>query len=88
MATATWPLENGKKKNEQRIAPRAFLALFCLFSLVFDRFCTFSLVFALFGLSVSDLSFPSVLANLRLLPFSGRQLDSPDMIIYANNIVN
>ena len=67
-------------KRSTKSTPITF-ALFRLFSLVFNRFCTFSLLFALSGLSVSDRSWPSVFAlfrTIRLLPFSGCHLDSPE----------
>ena len=68
------------KKRSTRSTPTVF-ALFHLFSHVFDRCCTFLLVFALSGLAVSDRFWPSVFAlfrTIRLLPFSGCHLDSPD----------
>ena len=54
---------------------------FRTFSRVFARFPTFSRVFALFGQYVSDRFWLSVFAlfrTIRLLPFSGCHLDSPD----------
>ena len=63
------------KKHPDRF--RAFSPVFACF----QPFCTFSLVFALFGLSVSDLFWPTVFAlfrTIRLLPFSGCHLDSPE----------
>ena len=60
---------------------RQFSDSFACHSLVAARVCPFPLVFALFGLSVSDLFWPSVSAlsrTIRLLPFSGCQLDPPE----------
>ena len=68
-------------KQSTKSSPIVF-TLFPLFSLVFALFRTFSLVFALFGLSVSDRFWLSVFAlfrTIRLLPFSGCHLDSPDI---------
>ena len=52
MATAIWPLENGQKTITKKHPDR--FRIFCLLSLLFDRYHTFSLIFALLRLSVSD----------------------------------
>ena len=74
---------NMARKRSTKSTP-IVLALFRLFSVVFDRFRTFSLVCTLFGLSVSDRFWPSVFAlfrTIRLLPFSGCDLDSPEQCL-------
>ena len=67
MATGTRPKNDHKKKLKT--------------SRSFAFYRLFSLVFALFGLSVSDRFWPSVFAlfrTIRLLPFSGCHLHSPE----------
>ena len=76
-------MDTGKwRESDRRKASRSFSH----FSPVFDRFCTSSLVFTLFGLSVSDRFWPSVFAlfrAIRLLPFSGCRLDSPELVRHS-----
>ena len=59
MATATWQLESGQKKKQQK-TPRSFSHLFACFR----PFSFFSLVFVLSGVSASDLVWPSVFVFL------------------------
>ena len=75
MATGKWT------KNDHQKAPRSFSHFFACFRWFSIVFGAFSLVCALFGLSVSDRFCPSIFAlfrTIRLLPFSGCHLDSPD----------
>ena len=77
MATAIWPLGKMAKKRTTKSTP----IVFAFFRLFFACFSTSLARSTLFGLHVSDHFGPCVFAHfrtIRLLPFSGCQLDSPD----------